>query len=153
MPKIDWSEGLLPEGEYVLLAHQVRELTDRGGSLVWYVDWLVIEPARLRGRRFTDRMSWKETAMWYTRRIMAAAFPEDVRAGKIVDYKPQDLEGKLIRAKVELRKIGDEKYNRIAWARWLSTGEDEELKEAIEVALRRVREAEEEAKDEEEIPF
>ena len=123
MPKVDWSDGEhapLPEGKYILKVERVNASFTRAGAERWQIIYSVLAPEEYVGVDFADSVVFTEAAMWYAKMLLGAMFPEDKKAGKVVEYSEDDIIGKVIEADVIVTERGGEKWNRVKQARPVS---------------------------------
>lgn len=91
----------VPEGDY--LAKPVNaELRKSEKSGSKYISWRfqVVEPKKLKGKTLYDRTSLKPDALWNLRNLIHAALGKNI-AGKVVNFDPEQIYGKVMMITVE----------------------------------------------------
>ena len=91
----------VPEGDYLLkiVEAELRRTKDGGGR---YYSWrfTITSPAKFKGKTVYDITSLKPDALWNLRNLIHAAMGRNV-AGKVVNFSPETLYGKIIAATLE----------------------------------------------------
>jgi hypothetical protein len=91
----------VPEGDYLLkiVSHEVRKTKDGTGR---YISWrfAIASPAKYKGKTVYDITSLKPDALWNLRNLIHAATGKNT-AGKVVNFNPETIYGKVIAATLE----------------------------------------------------
>jgi hypothetical protein len=90
----------VPEGEYKVKINnnEVKTTKDQSGR---YIRWecIIIEPAKYKGKTLYGNTSLKKDALWSLRNLIHAAKGSNI-AGKVVNFDPDTLTGKVVGASV-----------------------------------------------------
>src|SRR6266516_5795127 len=91
----------VPEGDYLLkiVSHEVRKSESSGAR---YINWrfTITSPKEHKGKTIYDNTSLKPAALWNLRNLIHAATGKNV-AGRVVDFNPANLEGKIVAGTTE----------------------------------------------------
>ena len=101
----------VPEGEYKVKINnsEVRKTNDGSGR---YIRWecIIVEPKKYKGKRLFGNTSLKKDALWSLRNLIHAATKKNI-AGKVAEFDPDSLIGKVVGASVSDNEYQDKNDN------------------------------------------
>jgi hypothetical protein len=101
----------VPEGEYLVKIHnhEVNKTKNESGK---YIRWecIITKPEKYKGKTLRGITSLKKDALWSLRNLIHAAKGTNI-AGKVVDFDPETIYGKVVGAAVSDNVYTDKNDN------------------------------------------